>query len=108
MARNQMLQRQLGGLEDGAGEQGDLALAVVALEGGPAGGEAAEAGAAAAGAVEAVGPAGGEEGLLALRLGAVVLEELGQAEAFLELDFVLGHRRGLSSHDYRNIAAQSQ
>ena len=101
-------QRQLGGLEDGAGEQGELALAVVALEGGPAGGEAAEAGAAAAGAVEAVGPAGGEEGLLALRLGAVVLEELGQAEAFLELDFVLGHSRGLSSHDYRNIFAQNQ
>ena len=73
-----------------------------------AGGEAAEAGAAAAGAVEAVGPAGGEEGLLALRLGAVVLEELGQAEAFLELDFVLGHRRGFSSHDYRNIFAPSQ
>ena len=84
-------QRQLGGLEDSPGQQGDLAFAVVALEGGPAGGEAAELGAATARTAQALGPAGVVKGLLTLGFGAEVGEELREAEAFLELDFILGH-----------------
>ena len=38
-----------------------------------------------------VGPAGVEEGLLALWLGAVVFEGLSEVESFLEPDLVLGH-----------------
>lgn len=45
-----------------------------------------------------------EEGLLALRLGAVELEELSEAEAVLELDLVPGHGRGqASNYRYRMI-----
>ena len=39
----------------------------------------------------ACGPTGLEEGLFAPPFGAVVLRELGQADALLELDYVLGH-----------------
>ena len=53
--------------------------------------EAAEAVAAAGRAVEAVGPAGGEEGILALPHLAVGVEEGGDAETLLELGLVLGH-----------------
>ena len=46
---------------------------------------------AAGRAAESVGPAHLEERLLALGFGAVEGEEGGKAEAFLELDLVLGH-----------------
>ena len=54
----------------------------------------AELGCAAARPDQAAGPAGVVEGLLALGFGAEVGEEQRQTEAFLELDFVLGHGGG--------------
>ena len=70
-------------------QQGDLALAAVALEDRPAAAEAAEAVAAAGRAVQTVRPAGGEERVLALPFLAVGVEEGRDAEIFLELDLVL-------------------
>ena len=56
--------------------------------------QAAEAGGAAGDAEEAVGPADADRRLLALGVGAVEVEEGSEAEAFLELDLVLGPEGG--------------
>jgi len=40
---------------------------------------------------EATAPAGLNKGRLALRMGAVALEKLGERESDVELDWVLGH-----------------
>ena len=86
----------LGELEERTGQQRDLPLAAVALEE-AARAQAAEAVRAAGGAGEAAGPADADERVLALRFGAVAIKEGGEAEAFLELDLVLGMRREMRS-----------
>ena len=100
-------ERELGGLEDVAGHQGDLAFAAVALEQ-AAGVQAAEARGTTDGAVEAVGSADADQCLLALGFGAVAVEEGLEAEAFLKLDLVLGYEvAGGSLQILINIASNS-
>ena len=83
-------QRQLGGGEDRAGDEGGPAVAGMAL---PelAGADAAVPAEAALRAAEAVRPAGLEDGLLAWPLAAVALQELAQTESLLELHAIAFH-----------------
>ena len=76
-------QGQLGGLEDGAGGNGGLAVAAIALLELVCGQLAASV-VAAVRAHEAVGPAPSVEGVEALFFGAVEGEELVEADSFLE------------------------
>ena len=83
-------QGQLGGLEDGAGGNGGLAVAAIALLELVCGQLAASV-VAAVRAHETVGPAPSVQGVEALLFGSIEREELVEADSFLELYRVAGH-----------------
>ena len=83
-------QGQLGGLEDGAGGNGGLAVAAIALLELVCGQLAASV-VVAVRAHEAVGPSPVVQGVEALLFGSIEREELVEADSFLELHRVAGH-----------------
>lgn len=85
-------QRQLGAVKQRSGGQRGLAMTGVALEQrARAAGDHAVGTTAAARADEPVPPACTAHRLFTCRLGAEALEKLGQRQALLELDRVVGH-----------------
>ena len=83
-------QGQLGGLEDGAGGNGGLAVAAIALLELVCGQLTASV-VATVRAHEAVGPSPVVQGVEALLFGSIEREELVEADSFLELHRVAGH-----------------
>ena len=85
-------QRQVGALEQGARDEGRLQPAFLALEGlADSDAEHVMLRLAAARATEALRPARLFQRRLALRLGAELLEKLGQRQARLKLDAIHRH-----------------
>ena len=84
-------QWQLGPVEDGPGREAGLPVAGMALVQ-PAPGQDAAGPASALGADEAPGPAGGEQGLGTLLLGAIPALERRHGQALLKLAGRVGHR----------------
>ena len=83
-------QRQFGGIEDGAGGDGGLAVAAIALSQ-LTHRELAGLVMTAMRTLKAVWPAPLEQGIEALLFGAVEFQELFKADAFLKLDLVARH-----------------
>ncbi len=90
-------QGQLGGLEDGAGGNGGLAVAAIALLELVCGQLAASV-VAAVRAHEPVGPAPSGQGVEALLFGSIEREERVEADSLLELHRVAGHEILLLYH----------
>ena len=100
-------QSQLGGLEQGSGDQRGLMMADVALEGlAGAAAQHAVRGSAAVRAAKPVRPTRALQRRLALRLGAELLEVLEQRHPVLELDPIHGHGRLRRVVELRPVCAR--